>query len=1148
MTSKVVAVLVLSLSALLLGCGGGGSGVDTVQSPQPGTSPPPQTPPQTGNTVAEGPLSISGTAVSFGGACTGIYTIAGTATVDLGASPTLRVAGGTESIAQNCFQQVMPTQWFAVLTPTGTDTWSFDSTVTFTCPAPCNSGSIHVSGSVERTAAVGGVQTVYLTLSWVNSNQSPFRGEAAGRIALAINGSGAQSPSPATSMQLVVQVNPATTFKTTLHPGDVPRGGTSYIALPLSAAGQTLTLQSTGSWTYQVQPPNIVVGGIAAVFIDVTDTPLQAGGNPPPAATPTDCSSAGPDPYPNDFLVGETPVSVVVPQGAFALRLSVDDCFFGDNGTGPSPISLIATASTSAGISVGLSGGVPGTPPATPPTNPPTNPPTAEPAPVDMMDIAGNPVSAKSVYAGGGTAATLELAGVASVVMAPTITMTQSTATLSTDASNEMTQTAQALVADYDSQVLDNKVLLMRLSTPAESNSGVSTVRVTVSDVLAQALSGGALPQLLYYANSASADADNGEDNPELLAADRAVYDAATRQLTASLPAEAFSIGQSTMALFVAAGKNTAAAAQAVRQKKTTQNYDVHPSGVSVLDNPLGTGAWNIVGYFGEARTFNNGAGGNRGHAHAGLDIATGPNGGVSVPLYAAAPGRIERVTTKCIIAAQNTQTRYGVSCPNPNLVVQMSAGSVKVKYHHVAKGSLAAAATTRGDATCATALIGNIDALPPSPFGKTWPASGPKTTLCALAKSDKVAESGASGTFGVHLHLEVLDSIGKVNPLPYFSKIDVLNEDTGVAVPLNRTADSWTQANGLRYFAPTPLNVPLFALPKAGLTSRATAFPDGRLGDLPLRMSLTNSSGQEILARRKQDAAGTVREFIPGIAAWTPAQVGTQTPLALPSATPSNPAVMDTLDRLMLPPDSNNVQHTNGTVLVRPFSVGVADLNVALNYASGLPGSSGWPSDTWYGQSGFTGALATLAIPVNVQPVKVTLTFPDVVDIFTGTPASVELSDFFATSVNDFQFSGANSICSSTGGERGAPLFSNSVPFDATMYGARQVLNMPYQTSGPIINRLPCSSFIAFQRVSNNAPPPNTQYGYRVWVSASARGFRTSGTNALDWEYQIRYDSGDPFTRAGYQCTLGTVANSNAFGAQAASSSCIVTSGAATP
>jgi hypothetical protein len=135
----------------------------------------------------------------------------------------------------------------------------------------------------------------------------------------------------------------------------------------------------------------------------------------------------------------------------------------------------------------------------------------------------------------------------------------------------------------------------------------------------------------------------------------------------------------------------------------------------------------------------------------------------------------------------------------------------------------------------------------------------------------------------------------------------------------------------------------------------------------------------------------------------------------------------------------------------------------------------------------------------------------------WTGLPAHIEISNFTVTSIPLFQkFGDPQNTCGT--GERGAPLFSNMVPADATFLAANIVTGLPENIGGTGVNRRPCSTFFAYL--------PSGQ----VWINATGRGQAFGGPVVRDWEIQIRYSNGD-VNENGKRCEVGVVANAGFFG-----------------
>lgn len=150
-----------------------------------------------------------------------------------------------------------------------------------------------------------------------------------------------------------------------------------------------------------------------------------------------------------------------------------------------------------------------------------------------------------------------------------------------------------------------------------------------------------------------------------------------------------------------------------------------------------------------------------------------------------------------------------------------------------------------------------------------------------------------------------------------------------------------------------------------------------------------------------------------------------------------------------------------------------------------------------------------------------ITLTVSGTVPGYT-IPAEITLSNFYPVSAINFDIFGTlGNTCGF--GERGIPIFSHQVDAFADFFGAPTVLGVPYRTSGPFINAKPCSSFYANKRDEAGRG--------KVWINATGRARQFGGVVPLDWEYQVRYYSGDPaLNYSDKSCTLGVVPNSGTY------------------
>jgi len=185
----------------------------------------------------------------------------------------------------------------------------------------------------------------------------------------------------------------------------------------------------------------------------------------------------------------------------------------------------------------------------------------------------------------------------------------------------------------------------------------------------------------------------------------------------------------------------------------------------------------------------------------------------------------------------------------------------------------------------------------------------------------------------------------------------------------------------------------------------------------------------------------------------------------------------------------------------------------------------------------------SSASVPVTVNAgttlVSATLLVPDPQQNWTGLPATIQFMDISVVNKTSFQLAGNSATCGT--GERGVPLYSAAVPAGAIFHAAATVTGVPYTSSGPGVNRRNCSSFVAVMMVPNPNNPAETKP--RIWMNGTGRGQRfVGGGPTFDWESQVRYDSGDPWTGAGKSCVGGTVANSGFFGATWSSPNCSAT------
>lgn len=132
-------------------------------------------------------------------------------------------------------------------------------------------------------------------------------------------------------------------------------------------------------------------------------------------------------------------------------------------------------------------------------------------------------------------------------------------------------------------------------------------------------------------------------------------------------------------------------------------------------------------------------------------------------------------------------------------------------------------------------------------------------------------------------------------------------------------------------------------------------------------------------------------------------------------------------------------------------------------------------------------------------------------------------------------------------GSERGIPLYSRDPQLilypTVNFYGAPLVTGAPYLLSRGPENRLPCSSFVAITLVPD--PAGFRLPKYRIWANATSRKVTfTADASTIDFEAQLRYDSGDPWISGDpwSRCNVGLVGGANFFGSTWSLSSCTAT------
>jgi hypothetical protein len=230
------------------------------------------------------------------------------------------------------------------------------------------------------------------------------------------------------------------------------------------------------------------------------------------------------------------------------------------------------------------------------------------------------------------------------------------------------------------------------------------------------------------------------------------------------------------------------------------------------------------------------------------------------------------------------------------------------------------------------------------------------------------------------------------------------------------------------------------------------------------------------------------------------------------------------------------------GQVMICPLAwqgEAVSTSRLETRFRLGIDGSAFLPGE--YRVEAVLRSAAGDAGPAHLLPFKITglptatLLLPELQPGWDGLPATVTLTDLVEKTKPQFQSSANSPTCG--GGERGMPLFSMQVPDDAKFYAALTSVGVPWQSSGLGINRRNCSSFVAVKMVPNPLKPQELKP--RIWINGTGRGQRFVNQFTIDWESQVRYDSGDPWTLQDRSCTGGTVANAGFFGPAWTSAHC---------
>lgn len=162
-------------------------------------------------------------------------------------------------------------------------------------------------------------------------------------------------------------------------------------------------------------------------------------------------------------------------------------------------------------------------------------------------------------------------------------------------------------------------------------------------------------------------------------------------------------------------------------------------------------------------------------------------------------------------------------------------------------------------------------------------------------------------------------------------------------------------------------------------------------------------------------------------------------------------------------------------------------------------------------------------------SPTGAVLRLPSGVSAGWAVPATVEMIVTASGQAGFGARGGVGGIGSNGKPERGSPYFSMRVENGATFYKCDTVTGFPQRLgNSPFINRRGGSSFIAVK--------PTPKGNRKVWLCASVGAYRILGGVVAEWEYQIRYFSGDPDAGGVPTLEIGTVPNADVFVGEALS------------
>jgi murein DD-endopeptidase MepM/ murein hydrolase activator NlpD len=497
---------------------------------------------------------------------------------------------------------------------------------------------------------------------------------------------------------------------------------------------------------------------------------------------------------------------------------------------------------------------------------------------------------------------------------------------------------------------VDDKAYVVRFSNAVQPEITGLRISYPVSDTLATALAGGASPVLLYYSVYSSDDPDTGEVIPEFVPLEDVQYNAGTKTISASFPANALDYGEGKLAVFHAAAFNPIANPATIPAARANPaSVNLNPLFDSPLLNPLGKKPIIIDGGFGEWPS-------TRGHSHKGWDIRTvdGAHLTGELPVQAVQGGRIVGVKSdpcgylELVISVPLTALRCAAKRSEILSLTLKLDDTHNVVYRHLKYSSVAQSLRAKYP-DCVARIRGADD-----PSGLPFFDHG--SAACDIKAGDVLAIAGNTGGVPPHLHIELWAPNGKgrqsqINPILAFSKVSLNNlSKGGTEIPLVATKSL------------APLEGPVLTL----LTSPSAVTlpaPGSPSSDVTLRVTLKDSNDVPIVIRRKK----VPDSLIPIASDWTKStDEGTWVRQSRVLGTSDDGRVVSILPPTMVL--EKGVSHSQGDVVMRPLQAVPTTVTITLDYPVFAPQKEKdkWPQDDYKDSPSVdVRTLATIKVPV---------------------------------------------------------------------------------------------------------------------------------------------------------------------------------------